>query len=113
MASLGNEFTFSVYSRRWGRNDKYSFFLTATGWNIGYVAIKGDCTPNGDPYLFKNLSQDSIQYPIGLGNALQGLFNAHGQLTNDELQAELQRLADWISATEQATPVDGAFKGLF
>lgn len=113
MATIGKQFTFTVYSRRWGHTDTYRITLIKTGWHVAYVSIQGDCTPNGEPFLQKNLRQDSIQHPASLGDAMEWLFNEHPELTDEELQEGLNQVAEWVSITEKATPTGGVFAGCF
>lgn len=96
-----------VYSRRWGHNDSYRFERTDRGWEIGYVAIGGECDPAGDPYLYENLVQDGINYPADLGRYLAFVWETarENDLADDEVQEYLDQLGQWIQITEKNTPV--------
>ena len=99
-----------IYSRRWGRNEKYKVEKTATGWDISHMRIEGPCDKTGAPALYKNFDQDSINYPEELPGYMEWLWTqAHDQsLSNDQIQVELDRLGEWIQITEKASP-----KGIF
>lgn len=99
-----------VYSRRWGHNDTYTLERTERGWGISFVAISGQCDPTGEPYLYDNLRQDSINYPAHLGEYLGRLWRKaeDENLSGDEVQRHLDQLAQWIQITEKSTP-DGFF----
>lgn len=61
--TIGHEFEFEVYTRRWGHNDRYTIRRTSSGWTVNNLAIGGPCNKKGAPYLYKNFDQDSINYP--------------------------------------------------
>ncbi|HHQ4796468.1 hypothetical protein ACEUAZ_01385 [Aeromonas veronii] len=99
-------FTFPVYSRRWGHIDNYQFTHNSNGWHIEHIAINGQSAPDGSPFLYSNFDQDFINYPSGIGFMLQCLWE---QLQNQEIsqadaQAKLNELAQWVSQSEQSTP---------
>jgi hypothetical protein len=60
-----------------------------------------------------NFRQDSIQYPVGLEGWMEWLWNQASEkgLTQPQVQAALQELADWVSHTEQNVPSGGVWKG--
>src|SRR5579859_2643365 len=58
--TIGADFTFRVYSRRWGHDDAYQVKRTEDGWTITHIAIGGPCDKGGRPFLFENFRQDSI-----------------------------------------------------
>lgn len=65
---------------------------------MAHISIYGDCDPRGVPFLYENLTHDSIQYPSGLPVALEGVFEhaRDGTLTDNEIQSRLDRLAQWV-----------------
>ena len=111
--TIGIDFTFRVYSKRWGHDDSYKFKRTADGWIIAYTMISGPCDKGGRPFLFKNLSHDSIQYPEGLDGWLEWLWNQASErgLTAQQVQAGIQQLADWVSNTERNAPTGELWEG--
>lgn len=108
--TLGAEFQFRAYSNRWKREDIYRVTRTVTGWVVEHAAIGGPCDKSGSPYLFENLRQDGISYPSGLGGYMSELWEAASEdgcgLTQEQVQAGLNRLAAWVATTERAEPVD-------
>ena len=105
-STLGEEFSFRVYSRRWDHEDTYTIRRTADGWDVSYMAISGPCDRGGQPVLYRNFDQDSIQYPEGLPGWMEWLWDqaATKGLTRDEVQEGLQDLANWVSNTEKNSP---------
>ncbi|MDX7784801.1 hypothetical protein [Aeromonas caviae] len=99
-------FTFTVFSRRWGHTDTYEFEHNSSGWYVSNIAIRGQSTPAGKPYLYRNFDQDYIKYPSGLGDMLEYLWEQirDGEITEVDAQNRLQELADWVSTTERSTP---------
>ena len=93
-----SKFNFSVYSPRWNRQDTYSLNVLKNGWHVAYISIGGDCNERGEPYLYENFKQDSIQYPSGLGFEMELLFeHARDKSLSDEvIQSRLNRLAHWV-----------------
>lgn len=111
--TINADFTFRIFSRRWGHDDIYRFKRTTSGWDVRYVAIGGPCDKGGRPFLFENFRQDSIQYPSGLDGWMEWLWDqAEGQgLTREQVQEALQQLADWVSSTERGAPIEGVWEG--
>lgn len=113
MATIGKIFKFSVFSQRWEREEIYTLRIMHYGWRISFGAIEGDCEPDGSPLLEKNLRHDRIRFPAQLGDGIEKLYGQRRALNDQEFQAELQRLADWVSMTEKHSPKDGAFEGFW
>ena len=101
-----SSFTFEVYNNRRDSNITYRINKTDKGWHISYIAISGDCAPDGEPYFYMNFRQDSIAYPSGFGSSLEHVWEEleHGHISDSEAQSMLQDLADWVSACEQSEP---------
>jgi hypothetical protein len=110
--TIGQDFEFQVYSRRWGHKDKYIFKRTAEGWDI-HSLRGGSCDKGGRPFLFNNLHQDLIQYPRGLDDWLEFLWEqaASKGLSKDEVQTALNELANWVNITEKNAPSNGVWEG--
>ena len=106
--TLGEEFTFEIYSQRWGHPDTYRLVRTPTGWNVHFISIGGPCDPRGEPYLYENLRHDSISYPSTLPDHLEELWRhasaEGGGLTREQVQDRLDGLAKWVSETERNAP---------
>lgn len=110
--TIGQEFEFRVYSRRWGHEDTYSIRRTAEGWNILPISRGGPCDKSGQPFLFEKLHQDFIQYPHDLDGRLEWLWEqaASRGLSKDEVQTALNDLANWVSSTEKNSPSGGLWE---
>ena len=100
------ELEFEVYNNRHGQTATYRIKKTQTGWYISYIAINGDCEPNGEPFLYSNFRQDYIGYPSSLPQFFEELWERID--TNDidaqEAQIRVQQLADWVSSCEMNEP---------
>jgi hypothetical protein len=111
--TLGDTFTFRVFSHRWQRNDTYRIKRISTGWDVSHIMINGPCDKGGRPFLFRNFDQDSIRYPSSLPDNLEWLWEkaAAEGLSHEQVQDALQQLADWVSKTEKTSPKDGVWEG--
>ena len=111
--TIGADFEFKVFSRRWNHDDVYRVKRTKTGWHVDHLAIGGQCDASGRPFLFQNFDQDSISYPSGLELRMEWLWQqaAERGLPKQEVQHALQQLADWVSETEKAAPFSGVWEG--
>jgi len=111
--TIGEEFEFSVYSRRWGHNDVYAVTRTEYGWEVNHLAIGGPCDKGARPFLFENLRHDSIQYPNGLGGWFEWLWDQAESkgLSKEQVQEALHELAAWVSETEHNVPTGDAWRG--
>jgi hypothetical protein len=110
--TIGAEFSFRIFSRRWGHDDVYKMRRIPEGWWVGYLIHAGDCDRTASPQLYKNFRQDGINYPADLPNYFAWLWEKAGEqgLSKPEVQLELDRLARWVSICEQNTP-GGIFEG--
>lgn len=110
--TIGEEFGFPVYSRRWGHKDHYKIKRTKDGWNIDFMGIGGASNKSGYPYLFKNLDQDGIEYPKSFGDRMEWLWEKAEEdgLSKEEVQEEFNKLAEWISEIEQKRPRQGVWQ---
>lgn len=111
--TIGCEFTFRVYSKRWGHEDTYAVKRTEDGWEINHIAIDGPCDKGGRPFLIGNLRHDSISFPDGLDGWIEWLWSQAETkgLTAEQVQTALQELADWVSQTEKGAPSGGLWEG--
>jgi len=117
--TIGDTFDFSVYSRRWGHNDRYRLTRTKTGWVVASfqevpVGRDGRVGRKAGTGLFHLLDHDSINYPEELPGYLDWLWEraAEDGLSHEVVQEAVTELANWVSACERATPkgVFGGFK---
>lgn len=111
--TIGAEFSFRVFTRRWGNYDTYNVIRTKDGWDISHSAIGGPCDKGGQPFLFRNFRQDSIQFPAKFDGWMEWLWNqaAEKGLSAAQVQTALQELADWVSQTEKSAPDGGVWEG--
>ncbi len=111
--SIGKEFIFKVYTRRWKHNDTYHITRTADGWHVRHKAINGDCDKTGHPILFMNFNQDYVCYPEGIGDWFEWLWNqaAEKGLSTEQVQQGLTDLSEWVRITESNIPRGDIWKG--
>jgi len=111
--TIGAEFQFRVYSRRWGHDDVYRMKRTKTGWDVRYIAIGGVCDKGGRPYLIENLEHDSIDYPAGLAGWLEWLWLRAKEdgLSQEAVQQALNDLSEWVKQVEHSSPRGGVWEG--
>ncbi|HCE41975.1 MAG TPA: hypothetical protein DET40_00310 [Lentisphaeria bacterium] len=104
--TLDNVFYMNIHSRRWGHVDRYQITRNNKGWIIVDNTISGQSDKSGNPYLFKNLDHDSINYPEELPGYMEWLWDraAEDGLTHEQLQDALNELADWINVCESNSP---------
>ena len=112
-STIDAEFTFRVFSKRWGHDDTYHVKRITDGWSIEHIAINGTCDKGGHPFLFENLHQDYIRYPMDLDDWLESLWDLASVkgLSHEQVQTGLQQLADWVSTTEKSRPTGGIWEG--
>lgn len=105
--TLGIEFKFTVYSRRWGHSDTYRITRNAKGWYVEHLFLKGQCDQSGCPYLFDILEHDSINYPKSLTKFMNSIweYGAMGY-PKEVISKKINKIAEWISICEKYTPKD-------
>ena len=112
--TIGVEFEFEIYTRRWGHTDFYALTRTETGWRItGASAFNNNETDkSGQPGVFSALQHDSVSYPYNIGLLLEWTWDKASEgATREEVQAAINDIAKWISLCEKNTP-RGMFKEL-
>lgn len=100
----------TVYSRYFGIPDhpnSYPLTRTSTGWRVKYNAVTYDCDKAGRHYLYEGLDRDGIYYPNALPRYMSELWDKVDEegLSEDEIQAALDKLGAWISIVERHVPV--------
>lgn len=98
---------FNVYSRRWKHFDKYTIERTTNRWRISHIVIGGECNKRGEPYLFDNFNQDSINYPEELRGYMEYLWKRSKGKSDKWIQPKLNTLAKWVSKVESKSPKKG------
>lgn len=96
-----------IFSRKRGHRDPCEIKKTSAGWYIEFNPDGGkDCDKAGNPQLFKYLNHNSVNFPNALGGYLICLWerSEEKQLTDFEIQEQLNLLSDWIETVEQSSP---------
>ncbi len=102
--NLNKKIDIKIYSRRWEHNDTYSVERTFKGWTVNFH-LERTGNKKGEA-LIETLKHDFINYPHELGTFMWHLWNKadSNEMTVDELQKDLEQIADWINACEKNTP---------
>ena len=103
--TLNQNFEFRVHSNRWGHYDTYHLTRNSDGWFISHNAYSQQGEIDGSPILNRILEHDSITYPHNLNDYISRTWhNAHAGATREEIQNQLNDIAEWISTTERNKP---------
>lgn len=103
--TLNEEFKFCVYSQRFGHKDTYILTRNIDGWDLKFLSHCGQCSPDGDPYLYKNLEHDFISHPSSLPSYMESIWRRADQgASKDEVQKWLTQVAEWLNACEKDKP---------
>lgn len=104
--TMGVEFKFKVYSKRWGHYDTYTIKRNADGWHISYIVIGGQCDFGGEPYLYKNFDQDFIAHPKeDVKSLLSSIWSrAEEGASKEKVQEYLDEVAKYVSICEKEKP---------
>lgn len=96
----------AVYTRRWEHIEHYSVEKIPDGCEIHRPSIGGKCDKTGEPYLFENLRQDSVNYPEKLGKYMEFLWQKaeEDNMSEQEIQKHLDTLGDWLQQVEKLSP---------
>ena len=104
--TLGDEFKFEIYTRRWGHKDTYKVIRNNKGWIFSHISDGVQSDKSGNPSLFELLDHDSVNYPEELPGYLEWLWKKAEEdgLSHKQLQKALNQLADWINVCEDNSP---------
>ena len=104
--TMGEKFSFKVYSKRWGHYDTYNLKRNADGWYVSFISIKGQCDSCGEPYLYKNFHQDWIACPKEeIKSLLSSIWaRAENGASKETVQKYLDEVADYVSNCERNKP---------
>ncbi|CAM4387981.1 hypothetical protein BAMA_10570 [Bacillus manliponensis] len=110
--TIGHEFDFKVFSRRWGNEDVYKIKRIESGWHLSHLSYTGDCKKDGSPFLYASFTHDSINYPESLPGYFEWLWEQAQEegLSYDDVQSSLNQLAEWVNLCEKGSP-SGVFRG--
>ena len=95
-----------IFSRRWGHEDVYRVSKTSTGWDFESLSGLEHCDTTGAPSFFNSLKHDSVNYPAALPEYMDWLWQESTRegMSEQDIQMQLNLLAEWISATERNSP---------
>lgn len=100
--TMGDEFTFRVWTRRWGHYDTYHLTRNEEGWYVRFISKFGQGDRSGEPALQHALTHDSVSFPRTLDIKMTIWEQAKNLgLTHDEVQAAINEVAEWVSETER------------
>lgn len=104
--TLGLEFRFTVYSRRWKHTDDYILVRTSSGWRVNCNMYGGDCDKKGAPSLYESLEHDSINYPEDLGGYFEYLWEQASEegLSKVDVQTAFDSISRWVRLCEENSP---------
>jgi len=103
-----------LYTNRLGHFDHYRIERTPEGWKVQFLDTKpSNISKDGESLLKGKAEQDSIHYPNDFGNFLACLWQYAGDnnLSDDEIQVQLDLLGEWQKATEVGRP-KGIWEGI-
>lgn len=110
------------YSPRWGHDDHYKFVFSMERLVITHNARECAAvwSDNNDPEwegvpLVDTMKNDAIYPPHGIEDLIIYLWSAwrNAQFNEEELQAELDAIADYVNASTHAKPQTDFWKSFF
>ncbi|MDR5025382.1 hypothetical protein FOL75_26705 [Bacillus thuringiensis] len=104
--TLDTTFNMTVFSSRWGHTDNYTVVRNADGWHTSFMSLSEQGGKDAQDSLAVLLRHDSIAYPHDLAYVMEDLWNqaADRGLSQEQVQAMLDEVANWIIATEKNYP---------
>lgn len=114
--------TADFFSPRWGHDDTYEFEFSRERLTIKHGArvCAAEWKENSDPLwtgepLVGTMKNDMIYPPDGILSLIEYLWRAwrDGELNADQLQSELNALADYVNASTKAKPKTDFWRGIF
>lgn len=104
--TIGEKFTFRVFSHLWGHNDTYHLTRTKDGWTVRFRESSIPSDRGGHPGLYYQFDHDDIDYPRNLPYMLRWLWDRARDkgLTKEQVQEAIDELANWISEIEKQSP---------
>ena len=101
-----------VGRKRQGSYDIYGIKRNEEGWHVEFISIGGQCNRRGEPYLFRNLAQDGINYPYSLGDYMEFLWNQSKNKNEKWIQQKLNVISKWICDVERTSPESKFWRSL-
>ena len=120
-------FHVEIYSPRWGHDDRYEFIFdedtmkissgkqASCKWSEDKEPVwDGYNADSGNPFV-NILENDSIYPPTILISALEHLWSAwrDGTLKNEEVEAEMNLLIEWVNTGSMNKPKTDFWQGIF
>ncbi|WP_044782891.1 MULTISPECIES: hypothetical protein [Bacillus cereus group] len=104
--TLDTKFNMTVFSNRWGHTDNYTVVRNADGWHTSFMGRSEKGGKDAQDSLAVLLRHDSISYPNDLAYVMEDIWNqaAVRGLSQEQVQAMLDEVANWITATEKNYP---------
>jgi len=100
-----------VARKRRGSWDIYTIKRNEKGWYLEHIVINGQCNSRGEPFLFDNLNQDSVNYPEELGGYMDYLWTESKNKNEKWIQQKLNVISKWISDVERSSPESMFWRG--
>jgi len=90
------------------KDDNYYMEFNNDGWFIKHIVINGQCDVKGEPYLYRNFTQDSLSYPYNLGDQFEFIWHSYDQklITSEEVEARFLQITKWLRAVNENRPSD-------
>jgi len=103
---MSKTYEMSVYTRRWGHPDVYHIQKNPEGWNVTHMMVGGPGDKTGFPGLKRCMEQDSVNYPAGITDYFEKIWDLLESKEIDEAKAQeyFNQLGNWISICEKNTP---------
>lgn len=104
--TLGETFYLNVFTRKWGKSDRYTLIRNEEGWLVRHSSQTEQGGRDAEPILSYVLRYDQVSYPRNLSTIMEDIWYraAEEGLPCEKVQAMLNEVADWITMTEQNYP---------
>lgn len=104
--TLGDEFDFRIYTRRWGHYDNYQLTRNEKGWHVSHLSYNAQGDKSAEDILKLVLGHDSVSFPVNIDSYMYSIWQRAQDegLDHDQVQGLLNELANWISQTELSAP---------
>lgn len=107
--TLGDDFTFTIYTNRWGHQETIKLTRVEEGWYVKAHLYEGtDKTSEPMETLYKILEHDSVSFPSNLDSYFSSIWTLAQTkgLDHDSVQEMIDSISEWVTEMEQKAPVD-------
>lgn len=105
--TLGDDFTFTIYTKRWGHQETIKLKRVEEGWYVKAHLYEGtDKISESMETLYKILEHDSVSYPSNLDSYFFSVWTLAQTKDHDTVQEMIDRIAEWVTEMEQKAPED-------